>query len=128
MSNLLEDPVNLKLSELLCEGTGVEVNVSELSRILNKHRNTIDDRISKLLSSNIVDPPFCHFTHLLDAFPLMVIEKADYPRDTLTNHFIETDPYIEAAYFVKVKLDNPQRHYSLVQEVLSSTKHFHQSS
>jgi predicted transcriptional regulator len=101
MSNLLEDPVNLKLSELLCEGTGVEVNVSELSRILNKHRNTIDDRISKLLSSNIVDPPFCHFTHLLDAFPLMVIEKADYPRDTLTNHFIETDPYIEAAYFVK---------------------------
>lgn len=103
MSNLISDPINLKILELLCTGTGVEVNLSELSRVLNMHRNTIDDRMNKLLSNKVIDPPFCHFIHLQDVYPLMVIEKVDYIRDARTNYFIETDPFIEAAYFVKTE-------------------------
>lgn len=101
MSEILKDPINIKLARLLCSGFGVEINISELSRILNKHRNTIDGRIEKIIDSKIIDPPFCPFDYLQEIYPLMVIEKADMPRDPRTNDFIEKDPYIEAAYFVK---------------------------
>ena len=101
MHDLLKDPINIDLARLLCSGYGVEINISELSRILNKHRNTIDSRIDKILKSKIIDLPYCPFKHLQTIYPLMVIEKADFPRDARTNDWIETDPYIEAAYFVK---------------------------
>ncbi|MCY3412388.1 MAG: Lrp/AsnC family transcriptional regulator [Candidatus Heimdallarchaeota archaeon] len=101
MSEILKDKLNIQLARLLCSGFGVEINISELSRILKKHRNTIDGRIEKLMTSKIIDPPYCPFSYLQSILPLMVIEKADLPRDARTNFWIETDPYIEAAYFVK---------------------------
>ena len=81
MHDLLKDPINIELARLLCSGFGVEINISELSRILNKHRNTIDSRIDKILNSKIIDLPYCPFKHLQTIYPLMVIEKADFPRD-----------------------------------------------
>ena len=97
MTNLLNDELNLRLLKEICSGNGVEVNISELSRSLKKHRNTIRDRIEPLFENNIINKPIYPFFWLFKEYPLMVITRADLPRDELTNYFIETDPHIFAA-------------------------------
>ena len=37
MNDLLNDELNLQILENICSGIGVEVNISELSRLLKKH-------------------------------------------------------------------------------------------
>ncbi len=96
-----EDLVSLKLLEYLVYGIGVEINITELSKIFEKHRNTITNKINKFFEHKIIDRPFCSFTHIFDKHSLMVIEKGDFPRDLKTNTWIEKDPYIWTAYFVK---------------------------
>ena len=39
MEKLLDDETNLKILLDICSGQGVSVNISELSRVLKKHRN-----------------------------------------------------------------------------------------
>jgi len=101
MTDLLNDELNLRLLTEICSGNGVEVNISELSRSLNKHRKTIRDRIDPLFENNIINKPIYPFFWLYKEFPLMVITRADLPRDKITNYFIETDPHIFAAFFKK---------------------------
>ena len=101
MTNLLNDELNLRVLKEICSGNGVEVNISELSRSLKKHRNTIRDRIEPLFENNIINKPVYPFFWLFKEYPLMVITRADLPRDELTNYFIETDPHIFAAFFKK---------------------------
>jgi len=101
MINLLEDELNLKLLQEICSGGGVEVNISQLSNYLKKHRNTIRDRIEPLFVNNIIDKPIYPFFWLYGEYPLMVITRADLPRDKITNDFIEKDPHIFAAFFKK---------------------------
>ena len=48
MNDLLNDELNLLLLEKICSGDGVEVNISELSRSLKKHRLTIRDRLENI--------------------------------------------------------------------------------
>lgn len=101
MHDLLNDELNLNLLECICSGIGIKVNISELSKALRKHRNTIRDRINELFKYDIIDRPICPFLWLYKEFPLLVIVRADLPRDELTNKFIEEDEHIFAAFFSK---------------------------
>ena len=101
MDDLIEEELNLKLLHHICSGDGLSVNISELARSLRKHRNTIRDRVENLFSHDIINRPVYPFFWLYKEYPLMVIARADLPRDELTNKFIEEDPYIFAAFFKK---------------------------
>ena len=101
MSELLNDELNLKILKEICSGNGVDVNISELSRKLNKHRNTIRDRVENIIKYNVINKPMYPFYWLYSEYPLMVISRADLPRDKITNNFIENDPHIFAAFFKK---------------------------
>ena len=101
LNELLNDELNLKILSNICSGEAVNVNISELSRSLKKHRNTIRDRLTNLFENKIINKPVYPFIQLYSEFPLMVIERADLPRDELTNKFIEKNPHIFAAFFKK---------------------------
>ena len=101
MSQILDDSLNLELLQLICSGEGVEINISELSQRLNKHRNTIAARIENLFSNRIIEKPFHPFPKIFDENPLLVFEKANLPRNQKTNKWIEHDSHIWAAFFVK---------------------------
>jgi len=98
---LLNDELNLRILNDICSGLGVEVNISELSRSLKRHRNTIRDRVNNLFKHEIINTPLYPFYWLYSEYPLMVIARADLPRDKQTNSFIENDPHIFAAFFKK---------------------------
>lgn len=101
MKGILEDQLNLKIMELICSGKGVSINVTELSNIFEKHRNTIKNNITKIFEYKILEKPSYPFTQLFTEWPLLVIEKANFQRDLKTNMFIEKDPSIWAAFFAK---------------------------
>ncbi len=101
MNELLTDELNLKLLLNICSGKGVNVNISELSRSLKKHRNTIRNRLTNLFEKKIINKPIYPFFRLYSEYPLMVLERADLPRDKKSNKFIEEDPHIFAAFFKK---------------------------
>lgn len=99
MSTLLHDELNLKLLSYICSGQGVHVNINELSRLLHKHRNTIRERVNQLFDHGIISKPVYPFSWLYNEYPLMIIARADLPRDEITAKFIEEDPHIFAAFF-----------------------------
>ena len=101
MEDLINDEMNLKLLKDICLGQGVEVNISELSRSLKKHRNTIRDRVNALFEYKIINRPSYPFFWLYSEYPLMVIARSDLPRDEQTKKFIESDSHIFAAFFKK---------------------------
>lgn len=101
MSHTLDDSLNLELLRLICSGEGVEINISELSQQLKKHRNTIAARVEKLFSNRIIERPFHPFPQIFTEYPHLVLEKANLPRNRKTNAWIESDPHIWAAFFVK---------------------------
>ena len=101
MNTLLEDPLNVKLLELICSGKGITININEISKRLGKHRNTVKSKIKNLFDYKIIDPPHYPFYWYFTEYPLIVIEKNDFPRDFKTNEWIEKDPYIWAAFFIK---------------------------
>lgn len=96
-----DDLVCLKLLEQLVNGIGVEINITELSKIFDKHRNTIAHKINKFFEHKILEKPFCSFTHIFDKHSIMVIEKGDFPRDVKTNTWIKNDSSIWNAYCIK---------------------------
>ncbi len=98
---ILDDSLNVELLRLICSGTGVEINISELSEQLMKHRNTVASRVEKLFSRRIIDRPFHPLPQLYAEYSLLVFEKANFPRNRKTNGWIENDPHIWAAFFVK---------------------------
>ncbi|MFX0108289.1 MAG: hypothetical protein ACFE7R_08400, partial [Candidatus Hodarchaeota archaeon] len=53
LGQTLDDALNNKLLQLICSGEGVEINISELSERLMKHRNTIASRVENLFSNRI---------------------------------------------------------------------------
>ena len=101
MGRILDDQLNVELLQLICSGTGVDINISELSEKLRKHRNTVVSRLENLFSNKIIDKPFHPFPMIFSIYPLLVIEKANLPRDKKTNEWIEKDSQIWAAFFVK---------------------------
>ena len=101
LGSIMDDSLNLELLQLICSGTGVEINIRELSERLKKHRNTVASRIENLFSNRIIDRPFHPFPQVFTEYPLLVFEKANLPRNRKTNSWIEKDPQIWAAFFVK---------------------------
>jgi len=101
MADLLNNELNLKLLKYLVSGEGVGINVSDLSKNLSKHRNTIKDRVNQLLEHKIISKPQYPFPWLFKELPLMVISRNNFLRDEKTKHFIEYDDSTFAAFFFK---------------------------
>jgi len=101
MTDLLNNELNLKLLKYIVSGEGVEINISELSKNLNKHRNTIKERVNQLLNHKIINKPQYPFPWLFKELPLMVISRDNFLRDEKTKHFIEYNDPIFAAFFFK---------------------------
>ena len=106
MTKLLKDEINLKLLLLLCAGEGVSINVSALSQQLNKHRNTVNERIKQLFKHTIIERPLYPLTWLFKEYPLLVISKDKFYRDEATKKSIESDPHIFAAFFFQEEVYN----------------------
>lgn len=102
MSELLEDQDNLKLMEELVSGNAVSVNISELSRILDKHRNTIKKKVDAIFENNIIDPPIYPFHGLYRVYPLLAVVHMDIPEAKECSKgiikWIKEDPQIFAAF------------------------------
>ena len=102
MSELLEDKDNLKLMEELVSGNAVSVNISELSRILGKHRNTIKNKVENIFDHNVIDPPVYPFHGLYRVYPLLAVVNLDIPdgKDATEGiiKWVKEDPQIFAAF------------------------------
>ena len=106
MKDLLQDRVTLSLLELLVQGRGVDVNVSQLAKRFNHHRQTVKERLNYLYSNNIVTKPFYPFNGLLDVMNILVVSKDEFCRDQKTNSFIESDSQIYTAFVCKEEVYN----------------------
>ena len=106
MTSIMNKKFNLKLLQLLCAGEGVDVNISALANKLNKHRNTIKDRIDQLFEYKIIEKPVYPLLWLFSEYPLLVISKDKFYRDENTRAFIENDPHIFAGYFFQEEVYN----------------------
>jgi hypothetical protein len=102
MSELIEDRDNLKLMEELVSGNAVSVNISELSRILDKHRNTIKTKVEAIFEHKILDPPIYPFRGLYTVYPLLAVIHMDIPDGKECKEgiikWIKEDPQIFAAF------------------------------
>jgi hypothetical protein len=102
VSKLLDDVDNLKLLEELVSGNAVSVNISELSRILGKHRNTIKNKVEAIFRHHILDLPIYPFHGLYRVYPVLAIIKVDIPdcKDCTPGiiKWITEDPQIFAAF------------------------------
>lgn len=102
MSELLEDRDNLKLVEALVSGEAVSVNISELSRILGKHRNTIKNKVDAIFEHNIIDTPIYPFHGLYRVYPLLAVVHLDIPDAKESTEgiikWVKEDPQIFAAF------------------------------
>lgn len=106
MNTLMKKEFPLKLLQLLCAGEGVDINISELSNKLNKHRNTIKDRVEHLLEHKIIEKPVYPLLWLFTEYPLLIISKDKFYRDDNTKTFLENDPHILAGYFFQEEVYN----------------------
>jgi hypothetical protein len=101
MAHPLNDALNLEILEAICSGDGVEVNISELSKIFNRHRNTIREQVNALFEYKIINRPVYPFLWLYNEYPLLVIVQADLPRNERTEKFLRDDETIFAAFYVR---------------------------
>jgi len=98
MSDLLDDRENLFLLESLVSGDAVSVNFSALSKILNKHRNTIKKKVEAIFDHRIIDRPICPFLGLYKVYPLLAVVRMNLPEDEKFVKWVKEDPHIFAAF------------------------------
>ncbi len=102
MSELLDDRNNLKLMDELVSGHAVSVNISELSRLLGRHRNTIKNKVDEIFNHRIIDPPVYPFHGLYKVYPLLAVVNLDIPdgKDATEkiSRWVKEDPHIFAAF------------------------------
>ncbi|MGC8850040.1 MAG: hypothetical protein ACP5QI_06160 [Candidatus Bathyarchaeia archaeon] len=91
----------MEILRRICAGTGLDVNLRQLSKILRRHRNTIRDRVRCLLRGGIVDRPVFPFVALFREYPLLVLVYADLPDDERVMEWLRTDKHIFAAFRVR---------------------------
>jgi predicted transcriptional regulator len=101
MSDLLDDRTNLLLLQEICAGNGLEVNLTQLSKRLKRHRNTIRERVRSLLSHRVIDRPVVPFLGLFRERPLLVVVYADLPEDARVSKWIKEDMNIFGAYRIR---------------------------
>lgn len=98
MVELLSDQTNLTLLENIVSGKAVNVNFSALSRLLQKHRNTIKKKVEKLFEFQIINHPICPFLGLYRIYPLLVAVQIDLPHHENFVTWVKEDPHIFAAF------------------------------
>ena len=98
MTDLLEDKETLVLLENLVSGNAVSVNLSALSRILDKHRNTIKKKVENIFNHNLIDRPLFPFLGLYKIYPLLAVIQLDMPENDNFVKWVKEDPYIFAAF------------------------------
>lgn len=101
MPDLLDDRTNLLLLKEICSGNGLEINLTYLSKRLNRHRNTIRERVRSLLSHKVIDRPVVPFLALFRDRPLLVAVYADLPIDEKVSKWITEDTNIFGAYRIR---------------------------
>ena len=84
--------------ENLVSGKALSVNLSALSRILDKHRNTIKKKVENIFNHNIIDRPVFPFIGLYKVYPLLVVVHMDLPDDEKFEKWVKEDPNIFAAF------------------------------
>lgn len=98
MSAILDNEFNLLLLEELVSGDSVSVNLSELSRQLDKHRQTILTRVEDIFLHGILDEPAYPFLGLYKERPLLVTVQLEMPDDEMFVKWVKEDPCIFAAF------------------------------
>lgn len=98
MESLLNDKENLIILENLVSGNALSVNFSALSRILDKHRNTIKKKVENIFDFKIVNRPVFPFLGLYKIYPLLVAVHIDMPENEDFVKWVKEDPYIFAAF------------------------------
>jgi len=102
MTSIVNDRGSLALLESLVSGESVSVNLSILSRIIGKHRNTIKSKVESIFSHRILRPPIFPFTGLYRVYPMLVVVQLDLPESPLDRekfeNWIKEDPFIFAAF------------------------------
>jgi len=96
--NLLDDDLNLRLLHYLVAGEGISVNIRGLSKELKIHRATVKRKLEFLYNSKILTKPFYPFPYLYEAYPLLILVKADMPRSKDVIDFLKDDSHIFAAF------------------------------
>ncbi len=98
MADLFEDRDNLLLLENLVSGVAVGVNLSALSRMLGKHRNTIKKKVEDIFDHNIIDRPIFPFVGMYKIYPLLVVVHLDMPQSEKFEKWVKEDPHVFAAF------------------------------
>ena len=101
MSDPLNDRLNLDILENICYGTGVEVNISALSNTFKRHRNTIKEQVNALFEHKIIDRPIYPFIWLYQEYPMLMVVRADLPRNEQVDKFLKEDEHIFGAFYVR---------------------------
>jgi hypothetical protein len=101
MSDLLTDKINLDILENICSGAGVDVNISKLAKKFNKHRNTIKSQVDGLFQHEIINRPIYPLAWLYREYPLMIIARAELPRNDTLLQWFKKDKHIFAVFYVK---------------------------
>ena len=95
---LLNDEINLRLLRYLVSGEGISINIRAIARDLKIHRNTAKRKLDILFDAKILTEPFYPFPYLYEAFPLLILVKADMPRSKDVIDFLKDDSHIFAAF------------------------------
>ena len=101
VANMLQDELNLHLLSRVCAGQGLSINLSYLAKRLNKHRNTVRERVRELLSHKIIDRPIFPFLALFKERTLLVAVYADLPDDEQVQGWLRDDANIFAAFRIR---------------------------
>ena len=76
----------------------MSVNLSVLSKILDKHRNTIKKKVENIFNHNILNQPIFPFLGLYKIYPLLVVVQMNIPEDEKFKKWVREDPHIFAAF------------------------------
>ena len=102
MLNFILDELNLKILKNITNSNpenGIEINYTNISEKLNKHRITIKRRIDDLLKIGLIDYPICYPTGLLTKnYPLLGIVYADLPFQAEIEEWMREDENVFAGF------------------------------
>ena len=71
-----------------------------MSKSLKKHRKTVKSCSNELFENRIINQPIYPFLWLYQESPLMIIVRADLPRNEAVDSFLRNDENIFAAFFI----------------------------
>ena len=103
---LLDDELNLKILRELVAGNGIQINKNQLSKLMGRHRQTIQSRLDALFKYKIINPPICPFLGLFLEYPLLIIAYSDLPiyedsGSNMTKNWILHDNHIFGAFRIR---------------------------